>query len=452
MKKNYFCAIDLGATSGRVVISPANDNNNEMELIRRFPHGIHERDGMYFWDMDFLINEITEGLRTLAARTDVHILSIGVDTWGVDMIFLDGEGKPLSQPRAYRDPYTNGMMERYFEKIPKDEVYQRTGIQFAPYNSLFQLFACHETNYEPFLKAEHYLFTPDYINYRLSGKMACEYTILSTSQFLDPVTKQIDSKLIEAAGARMECFAPIVMPGTRLGNLLPSIADFGYEVPIIAVAGHDTASAVAAVPAQEGEGYAYLSSGTWSLMGIVNENPIITEKSRAYNFTNEGGVNGTTRILKNLTGMWLLEQCRKEWAAQGKDYSYPELMRMFEEAESTSIFDTDDASFGNPKSMINAIIDYCTARGNRPPKTDGEIVRCIFESLAARYKVVFGWLQELAPFKIEKLYVIGGGAQNTLLNQLTEKAIGVPVVAGPSEATGIGNIKVQRSAFSPEDL
>lgn len=446
MKKDFYCAIDLGATSGRIVISPANGDTNELELIRRFPHGIQERNGMYFWDMEFLIQEITEGLRTLATRTDVNILSIGVDTWGVDMIFLDGEGNPLSQPRAYRDPYTNGMMERYFEKIPKDEVYQRTGIQFMPFNTLFQLFACHETQYEPFLKAEHYLFTPDYINYRLSGTMACEYTILSTSQFLNPMTKQIDKELVEAAGARMECFAPIVMPGTRLGSLLPSIADFGYEIPIIAVAGHDTASAVAAVPAQEGEGYAYLSSGTWSLMGIVSEQPIITERSRELNFTNEGGVNGTTRVLKNLTGMWILEQCRKEWAAQGKDYSYPELMRMFEEAKSTAIFDTDDPMFANPKSMLNAIAEYCTAHGNCPPQTDGEIVRSIFESLAARYKEVFGWLQELAPFKIEKLYVIGGGAQNKLLNQLTEKAIGVPVVAGPTEATGIGNIKMQKAA------
>lgn len=448
MKKNYYCAIDLGATSGRIVISPADGNNNEMELVCRFPHGIQERNGMYFWDMEFLIKEITEGLRTLASRTDVNILSIGVDTWGCDMIFLDGNGKPLAQPRAYRDPYTNGMMERYFEKVPKDEVYQRTGIQFMPYNTLFQLFACHETNYEPFLKAEHYLFMPDYINYYLSGKMACEYTILSTSQFLNPTTKEIDRKLIEAAGARMECFSPVVMPGTKLGHLLPEVADFGYDIPVIAVAGHDTASAVAAVPAQANEGYAYLSSGTWSLMGIVSEQPIITQRSLELNFTNEGGVNGTTRVLKNLTGMWILEQCRKEWAAQGKEYSYPELMRMFSEAQSTAIFNTDDASFANPKSMLKAIADYCEAHDICLPKTDGEIVRAIFESLAARYKVAFAWLQEIAPFKIEKLYVIGGGAQNTLLNQLTEQAIGVPVVAGPTEATGIGNIKMQQSYFN----
>lgn len=448
MKRNYYCAIDLGATSGRIVISPANGNNDEMELVRRFPHGIQERDGMYFWDMEFLIKEITEGLRTLATRTDVNILSIGVDTWGCDMIFLDGNGKPLAQPRAYRDPYTNGMMERYFEKVPKDEVYQRTGIQFMPYNTLFQLFACHETNYEPFLKAEHYLFMPDYINYYLSGKMACEYTILSTSQFLNPVTKEIDCKLIEAAGARMECFSQVVMPGTKLGNLLPEVADFGYEIPVVAVAGHDTASAVAAVPTQEGEGYAYLSSGTWSLMGIVSEQPIITQRSLELNFTNEGGVNGTTRVLKNLTGMWILEQCRKEWAAQGKEYSYPELMRMFGEAQSTAIFNTDDPSFANPKSMLKAIADYCEVHDTCQPRTDGEIVRAIFESLAARYKVAFAWLQEIAPFKIEKLYVIGGGAQNTLLNQLTEQAIGVPVIAGPTEATGIGNIKMQQSYFN----
>ena len=439
--KQYYCAVDLGATSGRIIVSPV--DGGEMEVVRRFPNGIKESGGMFFWDMDFLIGEITTGLRQLAEQKDIRIVSIGVDTWGCDMIFLDAKGKPLAQPRAYRDPYTTGMIEEYCKAISLEEVYNRTGIQFMPFNTLFQLFACHKQNYEPFLKAAHYLFIPDYINYVLSGRMACEYTILSTSQFLNPYTKQIDSELIEKAGAKMECFAEIVMPGTVLGNLRSEVADFGYGIPVIAVAGHDTASAVAAVPAQEGEHYAYLSSGTWSLMGIVSEKPIISARSRELNFTNEGGINGTTRVLKNITGMWILEQCRKEWAAQGKDYSYPEIMQMFEEATSATVFNTDDDAFANPPSMLTAINEYCKEHSIPTPRNDAEVVRSIFESLAARYKTVFGWLQELAPFKIERLYVIGGGARNTLLNTLTEKALGIPVIAGPTEATALGNIKIQ---------
>lgn len=442
LRKGYFCAIDLGATSGRIIIVP--DDGGDMEEVRRFPNTIIEKEGRYFWDIDFLVNEIKTGLRELSQRTDIQILSIGVDTWGVDMVFLDNEGKPLVPPRAYRDPYTNGMIERFGERMPLKEIYERTGIQFLAFNTLFQLFACKEESYEPFLHAAHYLFIPDYISYVLSGRMVCEYTILSTSQFLNPYTKQIDRKLIEAAGARMECFPEIVMPGEVLGKVKTEIADFGYDVPVVAVAGHDTASAVAAVPAEEGEGYAYLSSGTWSLMGIVSDKPIISERSFELNFTNEGGLNGTTRVLKNCTGMWILEQCRKEWKAQGKDYSYEDIMQLFEEADEATVFNSDDDMFANPKSMLSAIAEYCEAHSLKVPLTDAGMVKSIFCSLANRYKEVFGFLQELAPFKIERLYVIGGGARNQLLNKLTEEAIGIPVIAGPTEATAMGNIKVQK--------
>ena len=448
---NYVCAIDLGATSGRIVIQKINKQmvegsaiEEELEEVRRFPHAMQEKDGKYFWNIEHLLGEITAGLRDLAKRDDVHLCSIGVDTWGVDVAFIDADGKLLAPPRAYRDPYTTGMIERYCEKIPQEEVYERTGIQFMYYNTLFQLFACHEEGYEPFLKASTYLFMPDYINFYLSGKAACEYTIASTSQFLNPVSKQIDPVLIAASGARMECFPEMVMPGTVLGMLKKEVADFGYDVPIVAVAGHDTASAVAAVPADT-EHYAYLSRGTWSLMGIVSKEPIITQRSRELNFTNEGGLNGTTRVLKNITGMWILEQCRKEWAKQGKDYSYPNIMTMFEEAHSTAIFNPDDDCFANPKSMLGAIHDYCESHGQPQPESDAEIVRSIFESLAARYKEVFAMLQELAPWPIEKLYVIGGGARNQLLNRLTEQALGIPVIAGPTEATAMGNLRVQAS-------
>ncbi|MBQ0115454.1 MAG: rhamnulokinase [Bacteroidales bacterium] len=450
MTDSYCCAIDLGATSGRIVIQRVDADNRlsgAMEEVRRFPHAIVEDNGRCYWNIDLLQSEIVAGLRDLARRDDVVVRSVGVDTWGVDMAFVDENGNLLAAPRAYRDPYTAGMIEQYCKTVPMDEVYRRTGIQFMPFNTLFQLFACSQERYEPFLKADKYLFMPDFFNYWLSGRMACEYTIASTSQFLNPVTKQIDADLIAAAGARIECFAPMVMPGTVLGSLRREIADFGYDVPVVAVAGHDTASAVAAVPADT-ERYAYLSSGTWSLMGIVSREPVITPRSRELNFTNEGGLDGTTRLLKNITGMWILEQCRKEWKAAGKDYSYPDIMQMFGQARSTAVFNPDDEVFANPHSMLGAIAAYCAAHGMPCPESDGEVVRSIFESLAARYGQVFAMLHELAPWPIEKLYVIGGGARNELLNRLTEEAIGVPVIAGPTEATAMGNLMVQARAIN----
>lgn len=299
----------------------------------------------------------------------------------------------------------------------------------------------------PFIEAKHYLFIPDYINYVLSGRMTCEYTILSTSQLLNPYTKEIDKKLVEAAGAKSECFAEIVMPGTLLGNLKKDIAEFDYDIPIIAVAGHDTASAVAAVPANKDENFAYLSSGTWSLMGIVSKEPIISERSRELNFTNEGGIDGTTRVLKNCTGMWILEQCRKEWTTMGKEYGYDDIMKMCKEPGVATIFNTDDDVFANPDSMLDTIKNYCESHNLIAPKTDADIVKSIFHSLANRYGEVFIQLQELSPFNIERLYIIGGGARNTLLNNLTEEVLGIKVIAGPTEATALGNVKVQMESI-----
>lgn len=444
-KKEYYCAIDLGATSGRIIIAPA--NGGEWIEVRRFAHNVTERKGMFFWDIDFLLSEIICGLQQLARRDDIRLLSIGVDTWGCDIIFLDKDGKPLAQPRAYRDPYTQGMIERLGNIIPLDDIYNRTGIQFMPFNTLFQLYACSQQEYLPMLTARYYMFISDYINYVLSGTMACEYTILSTSQFLNVHTKAIDAELINAVGARKENFPPVVMPGTCLGNVRKEVAPFTYDVPVIAVAGHDTASAVAAVPQKEGENSAYLSSGTWSLMGIVSPHPIISERSRQLNFTNEGGVGGSTRVLKNITGMWILEQCRKEWAAEGKQYSYDDIMKMYSSATGFAVFNPDDEVFANPASMLTAINDYCIAHQLTPPQTDAEYVRSIFESLASRYKTVFEWLQELSPFHIDKLYVIGGGARNMLLNALTQQYLGIPVEAGSTEATAEGNIKIQKQTI-----
>jgi rhamnulokinase len=448
--KNYVCAIDFGATSGRMIISRINEQGMlETEEVRRFANAIQEKDhdGKFYWDMTALTGEVKAGLQDLAARRDIHIDSIGCDTWGVDVVFVDADGKMIEQPRAYRDPYTVGPFEEYLQKVGKDKVYAKTGIQFMNFNTLFQLYACHKEHFRPFVEADMYLFVPDYVSYYLSGKAVCEYTILSTSQFYNPVTRQIDPELIEAAGADIHKFPPIVYPGTVIGHLKREVADFGYDIPVVAIAGHDTGSAVAAVPARD-EKFAYLSSGTWSLMGIESKHAIINARSAELNFTNEGGVEGTTRFLKNITGMWILEQCRKEWKKQGKDYDFVQLGQMEQSGEAfRSFINPDDPSFANPPSMLQAISDYCARTGQPVPETDAQVARLIMESLAMRYRTVFGWLKEFADFPIEVLHIIGGGAKNALLAQWTSNSTGVPVLTGPTEATAIGNIMMQFKAL-----
>lgn len=448
--KNFVCAIDFGATSGRMIISRINEEGIlETEEVRRFPNAIQEKDndGKFYWNMTALIGEVTAGLKDLTARKDIRIEAIGVDTWGVDMVFVDKDGKMIEEPRAYRDPYSVEAMEEYFKIVPKETVYKKTGIQFLNFNTLFQLYACHRENFCPFEEADKYLFIPDYVSFVLTGKALCEYTILSTSQFLDPVTKQIDRELIEAAGAKIEKFPPIVYPGEVIGNLKADVVDFGYDIPVIAIAGHDTGSAVAAVPAKD-EKFAYLSSGTWSLMGIESKDAIISDRSFELNFTNEGGIEGTTRFLKNITGMWILEQCRKEWKKMGKDYGFGQLAEMEQSAEAfRSFINPDDPCFANPPSMLNAINEYCAKTGQLVPEDDAQVARLIMESLALRYRTVFGWLKELASFPLDVLHIIGGGGQNVLLAQWTSNSLGVPVLTGPTEATAIGNIMMQMKAI-----
>ena len=445
--KSCVIAIDLGATSGRIILSYLQNDSLEMKEIARFQNNIANRNNKFFWDIKYLFTEIVKGLN-IAIRQDCKILSVGIDTWGVDMGFIDKNGNIIEDPRSYRDPYTEGIMEDYFKIIPKSEVYEKTGIQFMNFNSLFQLYAAKKENFEPLNNAESILFIPDLISYLLTGNKVCEYTIASTSQFINPYNKVIDKDLLNAAGINPQLFPEIIMPGKIIGNIRKELLDItlDYDIPVIAVAGHDTASAVAAVPAVN-ENFAYLSSGTWSLMGIETKSPIINERSAELNFTNEGGIEGTTRFLKNITGMWILEQCRKEWSEQGKDYSYPQIVDMIEKATPfKSIINSDDPVFANPKSMISAIKEYCDKRDMEVPESDAEIVRCIMDSLALRYRNVMESLNEFAPNPIERLHIIGGGAKNDLLNQFTANSTGIPVLAGPSEATAIGNIMIQYKA------
>ena len=320
-----------------------------------------------------------------------------------------------------------------------------TGIQTMNFNSIFQLYAQKEESSPAYAHAKKLLFMPDLLNYMLTGEMACEYTIASTSGMLNPRTHQFEKSLLERLGLKSDLLLPIVEPGTVVGRLRPSIAQqTGVgEVKVMAVAGHDTASAVAAVPARD-ERFAYLSSGTWSLMGVNWAEPVLTARAAELNFTNEGGLHGTTRFLKNITGMWLVEQCRKVWKAQGREYSYTEMTAMAEEAEPyAGRIHPDDARFANPQDMDREIRAALAEEGYPTPVGDGEVLSCIYHSLAERYGEVLEMLREFAPFEIERLHVIGGGSANQLLNRWTEAALGIPVVAGPIEATAMGNLRVQ---------
>lgn len=446
MQKNII-GVDLGATSGRVILARAGDDRLRMEELHRFPNRMREIDGRFYWDIHALYEEILRGLSVAGGRGE-RIDSIGIDTWGVDFACVDPDGDLLGLPRAYRDPYTDGVPEEFFRTVPRESVYAKTGIQVMNFNSLYQLYALNREQSPALAAAEHVLFMPDALSYLLTGEQVCEYTILSTSQLMNPRTRELDGELLRAAGVDASLFARRVMPGERVGVLRDEVArrtGLG-RVEVFAVAGHDTASAIAAVPAAD-ERFAYLSSGTWSLMGIELPAPVITEESCAMNFTNEGGVDGTVRFLKNITGMWLLEQCRAVWSRQGREYSYEEIVRMTEgAAPSPGVIDPDAAEFAAPTDMPQAIRTWCAAHGVPVPADDAALMRLIFDSLAAKYAEVLGKLRRLAPFEIECLHVIGGGAQNDLLNRMTADAVGIPVVAGPAEATALGNIMVQARA------
>ena len=452
MNKNaYFFAVDLGATSGRTILGSLSSSRLSWEEVTRFPNNLIEQGGHFYWDIHALYFEMIKGLKEVARR-GIEIASIGIDTWGVDFVFIGEDNAILRNPRAYRDPITFEAMDDYLQNvISKREVYDITGIQLMNFNSIFQLHAMRREGNVALKHARKILFVPDALSWMLTGQEVCEYTIASTSQLLDPRTRQLDEHLLESLGLTREMFGHMVDPGTVIGTLTEEVQKMTGlgPVPVIAVAGHDTGSAVAAVPAKD-EHFAYLSSGTWSLMGIETRQPIINDLSYERNFTNEGGIEGTTRFLKNICGMWLYERCRKEWATSAIDadrqaaaMSHPELQGSAMQVEGfRSIIDPDNTLFANPASMIEAIRQYCRQTNQAVPETPAEICRCIFDSLALRYKQVFQWLQEFGG-DVDVLHIIGGGSLNKYLNQFTANATGVTVLAGPQEGTAIGNIMLQ---------
>ena len=475
--KKYYFAVDLGATSGRTILGTLVGGKLEQEELTRFPNNLIETGGHFYWDIYALYLEMIKGLQIVGKR-GIDLSSIGIDTWGVDFVFIGDDDAILRNPMAYRDPHTFGAMEEYLSHVvPQREVYDITGIQFMNFNSLFQLYAMRKANNSAMQHCKKVLFMPDALSWMLTGEAVCEYTIASTSQMLDPRTGDLSEKLIESVGMKRSQFGRMVQPGTQIGVLSEEVQKMTGlgPVPVIAVAGHDTASAVAAVPAKD-EHFGYLSSGTWSLMGIESQNAIINDRSYELNFTNEGGIEGTTRFLKNICGMWLYERCRKEWAARGEKIevrgerievsklSHPELQGSAMQVEAfRSIINPDDKAFANPPSMIEAIQQYCRETKQAVPETPAEICRCIFDSLALRYRQVFQWLMEfkntsltsdLSPLTSDLspltsdivLHVIGGGSLNKYLTQFTADACGVEVLAGPQECTAIGNMMLQAKA------
>ena len=443
MEKAFF-AVDLGATSGRTILGFLTAEGIRMEVVNRFPNHLIEAGGHFYWDIYELYRNILEGLKAAAERDDVQITSIGIDTWGCDFVAVGSDGGFLRLPYSYRDPHTEGAPDKLFSRVPRSTVYGLTGIQVMNFNSLFQMDTLRRNADPTFLSADKLLFIPDALSYMLTGQMVTEYTVATTGQIVNAQTRQLEPQLLNAVGLSADKFGRFVYPGETVGTLTPEVQRLTGlgAVPVIAVAGHDTASAVAAVPAKNGN-FAYLSSGTWSLMGIETHEPVITAESEALNYTNEGGVDGTIRVLKNICGMWLLERCRLQWG----NPDYGKLTAEALEAEPfRSIVNPDAPEFANPSNMEEAIKDYCKAHDIPVPETRGQMVRCIYESLALRYRQVLDNLRRLSDTPIEVLHVIGGGSRNEILNQWTANAIGLPVMAGPSEATALGNIMLQAIA------
>lgn len=442
-----YIAIDLGATSGRTILGTIDDAGKfTTEDLNRFPNGQVEINGHLHWDIFSLYLNIIDGLKE-AGKRGVRPESIGIDTWGVDYGLVDPDGEVMGVPFAYRDTLTIGATKRYFDNVMSAaDLYKHTGIQHLDFNTVFQL---NEHRNDFALKnAEKILFIPDLLNYLLTGRAVTEYTIASTGALLDPATRKFDLEVLASVGLTADKFGEIVEPGTKIGNLKAEIAKATGlpEVPVIAVGEHDTASAVAAVPAKDSD-FAYLSSGTWSLMGIESPIPVVNEATEKYNITNEGGIEGTIRVLKNITGMWVVEQCLKAWREEGTNYSYPEMVQLAEAAPAfQSFIDPDDAMFVAPANMPRAIREYCEKTGQKAPATHGEMIRMIFESLAFKYKLILDVFRSISVNPIRCLHVIGGGSRNALLNQFTANAINLPVIAGPAEATAIGNIMVQAKA------
>ncbi len=446
--KKVYLAVDLGASSGRVMAGEFDGKKITLHEMNRFGNPGHPIHGSFHWDFLQLFADIKAGLRKASQNYGKAAVSAGIDTWGVDYGLIDKRGELLGLPHQYRDPRTNGMEAASFKRMPREKIYGISGIQFMFFNTIFQLLS-EVVNKSPLLaNADRLLFTPDLFNFWLTGVKANEYTIASTSQLLDAKKRAWSQPLLKAMGIPSKIFGEIVAPGTILSGVTQAIAEeTGLpKLKIIAPGTHDTASAVAAVPAR-GTDHAYLSSGTWSLMGVESLQPVISEKSYKLNFTNEGGVCGTIRVLKNICGLWLVQESKRVWERGGEKYSFDHLIELAKKAKPfAAVIDPDSPDFAQPGDMPARIRTFCKRTGQKAPADMGGIVRTIYESLALKYRRVFGMLEELTGHRIGTLHVVGGGSQNIFLNPCTANALNRPVVCGPVEATALGNILMQLMA------
>jgi rhamnulokinase len=450
MSAKVMLAVDLGASSGRVVAGLFDGNKLTLEDGHRFENGGYFLADSMHWDVLNQWQNIVQGLRAAGQKYGQRVASVGVDTWGVDFGLLGRNDELLGNPYHYRDKRTLGVMARAFQQVPREEIFAHTGLQFMEFNTLYQLLAMKLANSSVLDAAESFLMMPDLFHWLMTGEKGNEYTDLSTSQFYDPQKQDYAWPLLEKLGIPTKIFPRIVQPGTKLGKLRTVLGeDTGLTgVDVIVPGTHDTASAVMAVPAASVPGakpnWCYISSGTWSLMGVETPQPIVNDRCRELNFTNEGGVGGTVRVLKNIAGLWVVQECRRIWRQAGHEYGWSELVRRASEARSlASLINPDAPDFNAPKDMPQAIRNYCQQTQQPVPQSEGEVIRTALESLALRYRMVLGWLEELIGGKIETIHIVGGGTQNRLLNQMTADACNRRVVAGPIEATAIGNVMLQ---------
>jgi sugar (pentulose or hexulose) kinase len=443
-----YIAVDLGAESGRVILGSVDSTKLTLDEVHRFSNDTIEIDGTLRWDYDRLLADIKTGIGKAAKKADGPIEGIGVDSWGSDHGLIDADGNLMDTPYCYRDGRTDGMMEKAFELMDKDKLYENTGIQHMFFNNLYQFLWTRINKPEMLEKAKHFIFTADLFSYHLCGEVFAEFSLASTSQLVDMRTGKYSKAVFDAMKLPLDIMPDIVETGTVVGKLTDEVAkEIGCEnIDVIAVGSHDTASAVAAVPAGQNK-WAYLSSGTWSLLGIEIPEPVINEKSYKYQFTNEGGVENTTRCLKNIMGLWLVQECKRQWKKEGADLSYEEITTLATNAKPfAGYIDVEDDSFYAPGEMPKRINEYLAKTGQQTTDDKGQLVRIILESLAMKYRQVLDMLEEMTGEKIDCLHIVGGGIQNQLLCQFAANAIGKEVIAGPIEATASGNILMQARA------
>jgi rhamnulokinase len=448
MSQQVYLGVDLGAESGRVIAGLWDGKKMQLEEMHRFPNGSVAINDTLRWNTLGLWNEIQNGLTAAAKKFGKSVVSVGVDTWGVDFALLSKSGELLGLPFHYRDARTRGMLQKVFARIPREEIFAATGLQFMEINTLYQLLALQKSSPELLAAAETFLMMPDFLNFCLSGARVCEFTIATTSQCVNPKKRAWATDLLQKLGLPTKIFPDIVPPGTRIGQLRAGLGEktgLG-QIAVVAPAAHDTGSAVAGVPTKNTgkPNWAYLSSGTWSLLGVEVQDALLSPRALELNVTNEGGIDGTYRLLKNIMGLWLVQGCRRSFIEKGKEFSYEQLAQMAAEAPAfRSLVNPDDDRFLNPPDMPKAIQDFCRETGQPVPETEGQLVRCVYESLALTYAKVLDGMEELTGTKIEVVHIVGGGSRNKVLNGFAANACGRPVVSGPVEATVFGNLLVQ---------